>query len=409
MPESKQTPPPKAWSRLVGLLPPRGPVRGLAVTNLVNRMGDGLFAVGGILFFVRGLGLPPAEAALGLSIAEIVGLAASVPAGAAADRFGARGVYTGVLLLQAVATALFVAVPSFPLFVLVAVVAAFGQKAARAVSSALVAHAAGEGRVAARGYLRAVANLGLSLGALAGGVAVTIDTRAAYSALMLADAGTFGAAALIVVLLPVTGRRQAAAGGARRPAFRDLRYLVVTGLNGVISLQYWVLPIALPLWVATRTSAPRAVISVVITLNTVLIVLFQTRAGGGATTVPAAARLVRRACLVFLAGFALIATAHGVPAWAAVTLLALGAAAHTLGELWHAAGSFELSYGLAPEHAHGLYQGVFTIGIGMAEAVAPTVLVGAAIGLGQPGWILLGLVIAASGVAMPPVAAWAAR
>jgi MFS family permease len=381
------------------------------VATLVNRVGDGLFAVGGVLFFVRGLGLSPAEVALGLTAAEVVGLAASVPAGGAADRLGARNVYVAVLALQAVATAAFVTAGSFPLFVAVALLAAAGQKGSRAVSNALVAHVAGERRVTMRGYLRAVANLGLSLGALAGGLAITLDTRAAYSILMLADAVTFALAAAIVATLPRTERQAAPAAAPRTswPALRDVPYLLVTALNGVMSFQYWVLPIALPLWVAARTSAPHWIISVLLTLNTALVVLFQTRATRGATTVPSAAAQVRRAGLVFLVGFGLIAAAAGAPGWAAVALLLAGAAVHTLGELWHAAGTFELGYGLAPAHAQGQYQGVFALGAGAAEALAPAVLIGACIGLGQPGWLLLGAVLAATGLATPPAAARAAR
>jgi MFS family permease len=389
------------------LVPPAGPVRRVAAATLVNRAGDGLFAVGGVLFFVRGLGLPPVEVALALTAAEAVALAASLPAGAAADRFGARTVYAAVLALQAVATAAFTTVHALPAFVAVAVVAAVGGKAARAVSNALVAEVAGERRVAVRGSLRAVANVGLSVGALAGGAAVTIDTRPAYSALMLVDAATFAVAASMVLGLPAAARAGMTASGPRWPVLRDVRYLAVTALNGVISLQYWVLPIAVPLWVASRTAAPRGVLSVLLTLNTVLVVLFQTRAVRGAETVGSAAASVRRAGFVFLAGLLLLAAAGGVPSGPAVALLVAGAAVHTLGELWHAAGTFELSYGLAPPHAHGQYQGVFTLGTGAAEAVAPAVLVAACIGLGPAGWLLLGLVFAVAAAAMPPVARWA--
>jgi hypothetical protein len=78
--------PASPWLRLRRLLPPPGPARMLAVATLVNRFGDGLFAVGGVLFFIRGLGLSAGEVALGLTAAEVVGLAASVPLGSLADR-----------------------------------------------------------------------------------------------------------------------------------------------------------------------------------------------------------------------------------------------------------------------------------------------------------------------------------
>lgn len=405
-PSKAQPAPP--WLQPRSLLPPPGPARKLAVATLVDRFGDGLFAVGGVLFFVRGLGLSAGEVALGLTAAGVVGLAMSVPIGSLADRLGARNVLGWVLILQALATSLFVTVQVFPVFIAVAVLAAVGQKAARGTSNALIAHTAGEHRVAVRAYLRSVANSGLALGALAGGVAVTIDTRAAYTILMLIDAATFAIAALIVATLPVAGHQQASdCAQTKWPALRDLRYLVVTALNGVMSLQYWVLPIAVPLWVATRTSAPRGVVAILISLNTAMIVLCQVWAGRNATTVQSAARHVQRAGVVFLVGFVFMAAATNQPTWPAVALLVLGTFVHTLGELWHAAGTFELSYGLAPPHAHGQYQGVFALGTGAAEALAPAVLVGTCIGFGEPGWLLLGVVLAGTGMAVPRAAAWA--
>ncbi|MEK8104161.1 hypothetical protein NKG94_01680 [Micromonospora sp. M12] len=57
---------------------------------------------------------------------------------------------------------------------------------------------------------------------------------------------------------------------------------------------------------------------------------------------------MRRAGLMFLLSCALISSAAGAPAWAAVTLLLTGIVVHTVGELWQAAGGFELSNELAP-------------------------------------------------------------
>ncbi|GAB3939489.1 hypothetical protein GCM10027614_21840 [Micromonospora vulcania] len=55
---------------------------------------------------------------------------------------------------------------------------------------------------------------------------------------------------------------------------------------------------------------------------------------------------------------ALIAATSTMPGWLAVTVLTLGVAAHTVGELWHAAGSLELQFRLAPPHAQGQYTGI---------------------------------------------------
>lgn len=80
---------------------------------------------------------------------------------------------------------------------------------------------------------------------------------------------------------------------------------------------------------------------------------------------------------------------------------------HTLGELLHAAGSFELRYSLAPADAQGQYTGVFLLGSGLASVAAPSVLAWLCLDEGAPGWILLGLVFLTAGLVGPPVVRWA--
>ncbi|HEY7200052.1 MAG TPA: MFS transporter, partial [Candidatus Dormibacteraeota bacterium] len=163
----------------------------------------------------------------------------------------------------------------------------------------------------------------------------------------------------------------------------------------------------LPLWVAVRTSAPRWIVAGLLALNTALVVVAQARASRGVTGVPSAARPLRRAGLVFLIGFGLFAASSRATAPAAVALLVAGVAIHTLGEMWHAAGTFELSFGLAAPHAPGQYQAVFGLGIGAAEALAPVIVTTTVIGLGTPGWLLLGALLVAAGAAAPPASRWA--
>jgi dipeptide/tripeptide permease len=62
-------------------------------------------------------------------------------------------------------------------------------------------------------------------------------------------------------------------------------------------------------------------------------------------------------------------------AWAAATLLLAAVVVHTIGELWHSAAGFEVSFALAPQHATGQYLGVFGLGAGLAEAVGPALLI----------------------------------
>ena len=92
----------------------------------------------------------------------------------------------------------------------------------------------------------------------------------------------------------------------------------------------------------------------------------------------------------------------------AVGLLALGALVQVIGELLQSSGSFLLSFDLAAEHAQGQYQGVWNTSMSISTMLAPTVLALLPLGLGVPGWIILGVWFALIGVLFVPVVRWAA-
>ncbi|MFD7261367.1 hypothetical protein [Streptomyces sp. NPDC059874] len=113
--------------------------------------------------------------------------------------------------------------------------------------------------------------------------------------------------------------------------------------------------------------------------------------------------------MAFLVSCSLISLSAGVPAWAAATLLVTAVVIHTVGELWHSAGGFEVSFALAPEHATGQYLGVFGLGAGLAEAVGPALLISLCITWGRPGWYVVGALFALAGLATPAAVGWAQR
>lgn len=78
-----------------------------------------------------------------------------------------------------------------------------------------------------------------------------------------------------------------------------------------------------------------------------------------------------------------------------------------LGELLQSSGSFLLSFDLAPGNAQGQYQGVWNTSMSISTMLAPTVLALLPLGLGVPGWIILGVFFALVGVLFVPVVRWA--
>ncbi|NKQ28835.1 MFS transporter [Streptomyces galbus] len=383
-----------------GLLPDGGPQRVLAVSNFVYTLGSGLYLTAGVLYFTEAARLPAEQVGWGLAVAGLVALALGIVVGHLADRYGARGVYAVTLLVQAAATAAFVLVDGFGTFVAVVCAAAGAKAAGLAARSPLIRVHGGDRPQEFRAYLRAVTNVGISFGALGAGWVVQTGTPAAYRLMVAGNALAFLAAAAVLVLLPPVTPAPAPAG-PRRGALRDRPYLLLTALDGLMAVQFKVLTVAVPLWLVGQTDAPRWLVSGTMLTGTVIVVLFQVRASRGVDSPEAGGRAYRRAGFAFLVSCALIALAAGVPAWAAATLLLSGVVVHTVGELWHSAAGFEVSFALAPPAATGQYLGVFGLGAGLAETLGPGLLIALCIGWGRPGWYVVGVLFALTGAAAP--------
>ncbi|MCM0675075.1 MFS transporter [Micromonospora phytophila] len=392
------------------LLPEPGPARTLALGTLVRTVGRGLWLVASALFLTRSVGLTATQVGLGLTLSALVGLVASAPTGYLADRLGPRGTQVAALIAAGGLTAALVTVRSFPAFLAVGAATALADAADRGARGALIAGSVpADQRVRTRAYLRATTNVGISLGAVLAGFALAADTRAAYVALILTAATTYLLAAAVFTRLPVIAPVAAPEHGPRLVALRDRPFLAFTVLDGLMSMHFGLLNIALPLWIAAHTRAPAWVYAGLMLVNTVMVVLFQVRAARGTESLVGAARASRRAGLAIAVACVLFAASAGLPTVAAVALLVCGALAHVVGELWQSAAGWGISFGLAPEHAHGQYQGAYSMGYELGKMVAPVVVTTLAVGWGVPGWLLLGGLFLLLGALVPGVVRWAAR
>ncbi|MEU2424000.1 MFS transporter [Streptomyces sp. NPDC007851] len=397
------------WLVARGLIPERGPRRVLAVASFVNMIGNGLYMTGAALFFTRSVGLSVAQVGFGMGAASLVGLVAGIPVGRLADLRGARETYFVTLVVQALVMAAMVLVHTFWLFVVVICLIQLANSASVASRGPLIRGFAGPNPTKYRSYLRATNNLAGSFGALAASVVVQLDTRAAYGALILGNAATFVACAVVIARLPHLAPVQAPRLADRWMALKDKPYMTVTLLDGVMTMQGQVLLFALPLWIVGQSDAPRWLVGMCAVINTLMVVAFQVRASRGIESNTGAIRAVRRSGLVFLAAMALIASTGHMAAGPATAVIVVGVVLHTVGELWQAAASFELSFGLAPEHAQGQYSGLFGMGHGLTNAVAPSVLGFFCITWGSPGWLVMGGIFVATGLVMPYAIRWAER
>ncbi|MER7399448.1 MFS transporter [Streptomyces sp. NPDC000151] len=396
---------------LRALVPPPGVVRVLTVSNLARTVGNGFLLSVSVLYFIRAVHVPAAQVGLGLTVSAVLGMAVSIPAGQLSDRLGSRTASIAFGVLQGVLVCGYAPAAGFAGFLVVVSLAAMADSASTAARGALIADALPPGeRVRARAYLQSVINVGLSGGTLLGGVALTADSRTVYTAMLLGAGALFVLGGLSCLALPVSAPAATSQGERARHVLRDVPYLAVSALNAVLVLGTdALLTAALPIWIADRTDAPVSVYAAIMFLNTAMCVLFQVRLSRGAEDVRGGARAMRRSGLVLALACGIFALSAGQPAWVAVGCLLVGAVVQVIGEMLHSAGSWALSYDLAPAQAHGQYQGLFGLTQRAGAAVTPALTTALLIGWGSAGWLVFAAVLLAGGLATPAVAHWAER
>jgi predicted MFS family arabinose efflux permease len=165
-------------------------LRILGIATLVNTFGNGALMTTFALYFTRVVGLRPTQVALAVSAGALAGLLVQVPAGHFADVRGPRKVLQTLTFGAGVALlGLLLARSLWALMAVMAVIAVF-DRGAQAVRNGYVARLAEGGqRVQFKAYLRAVTNVGISLGALSGGLALWVDQGWAYLAVFADDPG----------------------------------------------------------------------------------------------------------------------------------------------------------------------------------------------------------------------------
>ena len=396
--------------RLRGVLPPAGPERRLVAGAFVASIGFGLYVSGAAIYFVESVGLSATQVGVGLSVAGLASLPIGLPVGRLADRVGPREVTLALTAMQALLLVLAAFVRSFPMFLAVVCglsIAVSGSEVARgALISGIVSK---ERRVRSMAYQRSVFNVGFSLGVLAAGVAIGLDTRPAYLALILGNATTALLACILVLMLPrVPGvaRTEATSVGT---TVRDVPYLVVAVTSSATRLGDTALTVGLPLWVITSTSAPRPVAAWLIGVNTALVVTLQVRAARTVNGPAGSSRALRLALGALAIGCAGAATTSLLPTAAAVAVILVVVVFLTAGELWGESALWALRYDLAPANAQGAYGGMFSLGSALPLVVGPAIVTGLPARFGPAGWLLIALVFVVVFPLIRPVIGWAVR
>jgi MFS family permease len=313
------------------ILPPTKLERDLALQCVLSAFATGSFLTGTAVFFTQIVGLSGAQVGLGLSLAGVVTLLLSLPLGRLSDHVGAKPLWAASALVEAVLYFAWPAVGGMVSFVaLLSTLAAVSVAGNTGRNVYRIAIFPRDVRVRALAYMRAARNVGYTLGALAGGIALAIGTRSAITAVPLLTGVLLILNAAMVMYLPAITRDEPAATDPAHgvlhaaPAWRNRGFVVLSVCNGVLTSNQVLLNVVVPLWLVERTDAPHTLLAWLFGTNTVLAVCLQVRASRGSETVAGALRAVRLAGWSFVLSCLVISITHETVGWVSIALIWLG-------------------------------------------------------------------------------------
>ncbi|MDO0929513.1 MFS transporter [Streptomyces sp. TG1A-8] len=393
--------------RMLGWLPDSRAGRAFLLVAFVDAFGKGFFLAGSTLFYTQVVGLSASQVGLGLSAAALLGVFCAIPIGWLADRIGDSRTLILLQVWRGCGFLVYPFVTDFGTFLAVACLIGTVEQAVGPIIQSVAGTTAGErSLVRAMAVIAAVRNVGYTLSAVIATAVISLAGTHTYVSFVLANAAAlFGSAALLTRLR--TEARSPSSAGRSRPGLpllvplRDPRFLLLSLANGVLYLHVPILSVALPLWIVSRTDAPRGVVGIALAVNTILAVVLQVRLSKGGESATGAGRKQRAAGVALAVFSVLTAVTASMDARGAAALLLLAAVPLTLGELWQSAGGWGISYSLAPEAQRTYYLSVYQLGATVLTVAGPAVLSTLVVGTGAAGWFALAVVFLLVGLSVP--------
>jgi MFS family permease len=370
-----------AWLRSLNPNLPR-PVQTLQLGGLVSAFGNGVVIPFVLIYLhnVRGIGLGIA----GLIVATngVVSLVAGPVSGPLVDRFGGRRILALALVVLALGYGGLALVHTpWHGFVAAAVMGVGNGFFWPAQSTLLAALASPTQRPATFAMQRVVMNLGIGLGALAGGVIATTDRPETFVAVFLIDALSF-LAYLGILWLFVPGvvprleavEQEHTAPGSYRDVVRHGAFMAVVGLNALFVFAGMSGFELLPVFAKNESGVSETSIGVIFFVNTVVIVLAQlpiTKLAEGHRRMRALALLglVWAACWVAVA----LVGGSSLDGSTAAVLFAVTMGAFGIGECIHGAVQAPLVADLAAPRLLGRYMALSALSWQVGFALGPAI------------------------------------
>ena len=387
----------------------------LSTQSLLFALGEGTFMTGSAVFFTQVVGLSVVQVGLGLTVAGIAGFFAAYPMGRLVDRIGPKRCWAISSAGQASMFAVWPFIDSFQGYVAMAVMMeVIGALAGTAYGAYTIDVLPPGERVTSRAYMYSAFNVGLTLGALVGGIALAFESITLLTAVPWFTAGVFMLNAIAVTRLPDASHDQKTAEErkvkiAGPGPMRNVGWLAAMFFNGTLLTHQVLLHLVIPLWLVEKTDAPWVVLAFLFGTNTVMCIFLPLLAARGIKGNATALRAIRLSAMLFVVSCVItLSTHHSVGLWT-VLLFFLGHVTLTGAELYFSAAGWTFEAELMDPRRRGEYQGAGQLSSTLGRVWAPALYTFLAITWGSAGWLIIAGILVLGAAGLHPSVAMARR
>jgi MFS family permease len=395
---------------------PPSPLAGrLAAQSLLFALGEGTFMTGSAVFFTEVVGLTGPQVGLGLTIAGIAAFIAAYPMGKIVDRFGPKRCWAISSAGQAALVCTWPFVDGFGGYVALAVglqvVGSLGGAAHGAYTIDVLPAAE---RVESRAYMYSALNVGFTLGALAGGVALATESLSVISSLPWFTAVVFALNAVNITRLPpashelktVEERKVVVEGPG---PLRNIGWLATSFCNGTLWTNQVILNLVIPLWLVQKTDAPWVVLAFLFGTNTVMCILLPLAAARGIRDLSTGLRAIRISSVFFIVSCFITLSTHHTVGLLTIVLFFAGHVTLTGAELYLSAASWTFEAELMDPRRRGEYQGAAELMGTLGRVWAPALYTFLVMDWSSMGWLVIAAIVTAGAAGLHPSVAMARR
>ncbi len=391
------------------LVPPTPMSKRLSIQSLLFSTGEGTFLTGSAVFLTQVVGMSAARVGLALTIAAVAEFLLAYPAGRIVDRFGPKRVWA---LTTLGLCGCFVALPfvgSFEEYLVVALTfSVFGSAGGSAYQAYVIDVLPRKERVETQAYMYSALNVGFTLGALLGGIALATGSLTVIRWTPLFAAGLMAINAFWITRLPKAPHDLMVASGEARVKptgpgpVRNTGWILVTFLTGILWTNQVLLNVVIPLWLVEATDAPHVLLAWLFGTNTVLCIFLPAYTSKGVRDLSDAMRYVWISTAFFVVSCLITMVTHSTVGLITVLLVWLGHVTVTGAELAISGASWAFEAELMDPARRGEYQGVQEVSRAMGSMWAPALYTFLALSWGAEGWLVIAGIVLTATIAMRP-------